>query len=340
MSGTKLSVGIIGLPNVGKSTLFKALTKNPVDISNYPFTTIDPNVGIVEVPDERLASLAELIKPEKTIPTIIEFVDIAGLVKDAHKGEGLGNQFLARIREVDMVLHVVRAFEDAQVAHVETTVDPKRDFEIIKTELAMKDLETIEKHMEKLSKEIKAGDKKAAQEKEMLIEIKKQLNEGKPPTTTNEVPHLQLLTAKKGITIINSRDKTPPTIPDPHITIDIKLEEELAELTAEEIQELGEKSHLSELITACYKTLNLITFFTIKGGKELRAWTLKNGENAEEAAYRVHTDFGEKFIRAEVISYENLTKAGSWHRARETGVLQTEGKEYVVKDGDILEFKI
>lgn len=340
------SVGIIGLPNVGKSTLFKALTKHPVDISNYPFTTIDPNVGVVGVPDERLDKLAELLKPEKTVPTIIEFVDIAGLVRGAHKGEGLGNQFLAHIRKVDMVLHVVRAFEDENIAHVEATVDPARDIEIIKTELAMKDLETCEKHFETLAKEIKGGNKKAEEEQRVLKRVQDNLNALAPLEEIEGVErlaHLQLLNAKKTIVVLNGKDSpspSAPTTPGPAIEMNIKLEEELSGLAPHEQKELGEESRLPRLIALCYHTLDLISFFTIKGGRELRAWTLEDGKNARDAAYRVHTDFGEKFIRAEVVSYEELIKTGSWSLAREQGFLRTEGKEHVVENGDILEFKI
>ncbi len=340
------SVGIIGLPNVGKSTLFKALTKHPVDISNYPFTTIDPNVGVVGVPDERLDTLADLLKPEKIVPTTIEFVDIAGLVKEAHKGEGLGNQFLAHIREVDMILHVVRAFEDENITHIETTVDPKRDIEIIKTEIRMKDLETCEKYFETLAREIKSGNKKAEEEGEILKTVRDRLTMRETLDGIEGIErlgHLQLLSAKKMITVVNTKNPGLPVlqdIPDPKIAIDIKLEEELSELTEEEAKEIGQGSQLPYLISLCYKTLTLRSFFTIKGGKELRSWTLGFGQNARDAAYRVHTDFGKKFIKADTVSYEQLRKDESWTNAREQGHVRTEGKEYVVKDGDILEFKI
>ena len=338
------SVGIIGLPNVGKSTLFKALTKNPVAISNYPFTTIDPNTGIVQVPDERLEKLAQILKPEKVTPTVIEFVDIAGLVKNAHQGEGLGNQFLARIREVNVVIHVVRDFEDERVVHVEKTVDPTRDLEIIRTELAMKDIETLEKHIEKLSKDIKGGDKKAVEEKEIAKKVRDALNENRALDTIEGkeiLAHLNLLSLKKAVTVYNT---TAGNLPDAtsfsSLYLNLKLEEELSELSSEEQEELGEKPQLPRLIETCYAALELITFFTVKGGKELRAWTLKKGGDVHRAAYKVHTDFGEKFIRADVISHKIIFETGSWARAREQGRIRTEGKEYLVNDGDVIEFRI
>lgn len=353
------SIGIIGLPNVGKSTLFKALTKNPVDISNYPFTTIEPNIGIVRVPDPRLENIAQIIKPEKVTPTIIQFVDIAGLVKEAHKGEGLGNQFLAHIREVKAILHIVRAFEDENIIHVDKTINPQRDIETINTELLMKDLETIEKHVEKLRKEAKSGDKNAIKELEVAEAMKTKLGEGimaKNVERYETLDHLQLLTAKKVICVFNIRESgnvDMPEIKEPLILIDIKMEEEIAEMSTEEVKELELKSKLDDLIKLSYKILDLITFYTIKGGKETRAWTLKNGENAQEAGYAVHTDFGEKFIKAEVIHCDKLIAAfseaslapsgreiGSWQIAREKGFIRTEGKEYIVQDGDVVEFKI
>lgn len=338
------SVGIIGLPNVGKSTLFKALTKSPVAISNYPFTTIDPNVGIVQIPDERLEKLAHILKPEKVTPTIIEFVDIAGLVKNAHKGEGLGNQFLARIREVDVIIHIVRDFEDERVIHVENTVDPTRDIEIIRTELAMKDIETLEKHIEKLSKDIKGGDKKAVEEKEIAKKICDALNENRALDTVEEkevLAHLNLLSLKKVVAVYNTTAGDLPSAPSPSsLCLNLKLEEELTELSPKEREELGEKPQLPRLIKLCYETLELITFFTVKGGKELRAWTLKKGESAHSAAFKVHTDFGEKFIKADVISWETLLETNSWTHAREQGRIKTEGKKYLVNDGDVIEFRI
>ena len=347
------SVGIIGLPNVGKSTLFKALTLQEVDISNYPFCTIDPNVGVVQVPDERLDKIAEMVKPQKKTPTIIEFVDIAGLVKGAHKGEGLGNQFLAHIREVDAIVHVVRSFEAADIKHIEDTLDVQRDIDIVNTELMMKDLETLEKHWEKVSSEAKNLDnKQAKKEFEVLTKIKKSLNEGKliSQLDLNEkekelIKHLGFLTLKPVIYLINSRETDKElemlkSLPDNTIPLDLKLELEISELSSDELGELKLKPRIDVLIRTCYKILDLITFYTIKGGEETRAWTAKQGTLAPKAGGIVHTDFEEKFIRAEVINYHELVECGSWHQARTKGLIRTEGKNYVVKDGDIIEFKI
>ena len=283
------SVGIVGLPNVGKSTLFQALTQKPVDIADYPFTTIEPNVGIVRVPDERLEKIAEVIKPEKITSTIIEFIDIAGLVKNAHKGEGLGNQFLAQIRNCDAILEVVRAFGQ--------NPNPKEDIETIKTEFEMKDLESQEKE--------------------------------------------NLLSKKPVIYVLNTDGQTQYQPPDvEHLVLNLKEELDISELSEEERKELGLKSKLDQLILASYNILDLITFYTIKGGKETRAWTLKRGETCPQAGGIVHSDFQEKFIKAEVINWQKLVEAGSWSKAREKGWLQTSGKEYIIQEGDVLEFKI
>jgi len=345
------SVGIIGLPNVGKSTLFKALTQQEVDISNYPFCTINPNVGIVKVPDERLQKIAEIIKPPKITPTIIEFADIAGLVKGAHKGEGLGNQFLAHIREVNAILHIIRGFTDKNIKHVEDSINPNRDIEIVNTELIMKDLETIDKHIEKVRKEAKS-DKKSIQELQTLEKIDKELNRGILVFNINlskqekeTIEHLNLLTTKPVIHLLNIREDTDyldilKILPDNTLPIDLKIEMEYSELSSEELKELNLKSRLDVLIKTCYKILNLITFYTIKGGEEVRAWTVKEDAKAPEAGGIVHTDFKEKFIKAEVINYLNLLENGSWVNARSKGQIRIEGKEYIVKDGDIIEFKI
>jgi len=347
------SVGIIGLPNVGKSTLFKALTQQEVDISNYPFCTIDPNVGIVKVPDERLDKIAEIVKPQKTTPTIIEFVDIAGLVKGAHKGEGLGNQFLARIREVDAIAHVVRSFEASGIKHIENTLDVQRDINIVNMELVMKDLETLKKHEEKVLSETKnPSNKEAKKELEILEKIKKCLNEGKMISQIDlsekereSINHLSFLTIKPVIYLINSRgtDKELEmlrSLPQNTLPLDLKMELELSELSSEELEELKLKPRIDVLIKTCYKILNLITFYTIKGGEECRAWTAKDGTLAPRAGGIVHTDFENKFIRAEVINYNDLIGCGSWGQARTKGLINTEGKNYVIKDGDIIEFKI
>ncbi len=291
------SVGIIGLPNAGKSTLFKALTKKSVDIAPYPFTTIHPNYGVVSVPDEKLKKIARIIKPEKITPTTIKFVDIAGLVKNAHKGEGLGNQFLAYIRNCDAIVQVVRAFENFNVENVSGEINPENDIETIKIELELKDLESKEKE--------------------------------------------NLLSKKPVIYLLNINGKTqyqPPKIK--HLAINLKDEVEISELSEAEKKELGIKSQLDQLILACYNILDLITFYTVTGGKETRAWTLKKGSTAPDAGGVVHSDFKEKFIKAEVISWQKLLEAGGWLKAREKGLIKTAGKDYLVKDGDILEFKI
>lgn len=346
-----LKIGIIGLPNVGKSTLFKALTQQTVDISNYPFCTIDPNVGVVAVPDEKLAAVAKIVKPKKVTPTVIEFVDIAGLVKNAHQGEGLGNQFLARIREVNAICQVVRVFVNEKIAHVEGQPEPQRDIEIVNTELMMKDLETINKRLEKTKKQARTDDKKSLQELEELNEIKKILEQGKlVKEVGNEAPNrdprsqiikeLSLLTAKPIIYVFNISESDEKN-PFSGISLNLKSESELSELSAKEQKELEmSPSQLDQLIKACYQTLDLITFYTITGSQETRAWTLKNGLKVPQAGGVVHSDFEEKFIRAEVINWKKLVEARSWSRAREKGILRIEGKEYVVQNGDVIEFKI
>jgi len=341
------SIGIVGLPNVGKSTLFKALTQNEVDISNYP-----PNVGIVEVPDERLNKIAEIIKPSKTTPTIIEFVDIAGLVKDAHKGEGLGNKFLAHIREVDAIVHVIRSFMDKNIKHIEEDLNPQRDIDIINTELIMKDLEILEKYLQKIEKEIKANNKTAIKESELLQKIKKGLNNEKlisqlelTEKEKNIIKHLNFLTIKPVIYLVNSKEteeelKMLKFLPKNIIPIDLKMELELSELSKEEVEELKLKKRIDILIKTCYKILNLITFYTIKGAEEARAWTGEKGILAPQAGGKVHSDFEEKFIRAEVINYIQLIKYNSWPEAKNKGLIEGKGKNYIVSDGDIIEFKI
>ena len=307
------SVGIVGLPNVGKSTLFKALTKNPVEIAPYPFTTIDPNVGRVAVPDKELEEIAKTINPEKTTPTIIEFIDIAGLVKNAHKGEGLGNQFLAQIRNCDAILEVIRVFQ----TKIEYEINPERDAEIIKNELINKDLETIDKLLDK-------------ERIESLRIIKEKLlnREDLSEEERKQVKDYQLLSIKPLIRILNGKD------------IDLKEEEEFSELSEKERKDLDFQSGLDKIIVSCYNLLDLITFYTLKGSKELRAWTLQKGNNCQEAASKVHSDFKEKFIRAEVIPAKKLIEANSWTQAKNLGLIKTVGKEYIVQDKDIIEFKI
>jgi len=291
------SVGIVGLPNVGKSTLFKALTRRPVDICPYPFTTLHPNVGVVQVPDERLKKIAEVVKPEKVTSAVIEFIDIAGLVKGSHKGEGLGNQFLAQIRNCSAILEVVRVFEDPKVENIAGKIDPANDIETIKIELELKDLECKEKE--------------------------------------------NLLSKKPIVYLLNIDGKTsyqkPPV---EHLAINLKEELEMLELSEAEKKGLGLKPQLDQLILTCYNILDLITSFTVAGGKEVRAWVLKRGLKAPEVGRVVHSDFKEKFIRAEVTNWQRLVEAGGWLKARERGWIQTVGRDYIVQDGDVIEFKI
>ncbi len=344
-----LSIGIVGLPNVGKSTLFKALTKKQVDIANYPFCTIDPNVGVVVVPDERLNKLAEFSHPKKIVPAVVEFVDIAGLVKGASEGEGLGNKFLSHIREVDVIAEVVRAFKNEKIIHVHKNIDPKNDIEILETELILSDLETINKRMEKLEKEVKANDKEAIKKMEIAKKIKKCFEEGK---STREIglndeekiliKDLNLLTIKPVLYVFNiSGDGEIPEDLKKlnYVILDIKTEEDLMEMSDEEKKELGLESSIDKLIVKAYEMLGLITFFTT-GEDETRAWTIKKGSTAPEAGVAIHTDFKEKFIRAEIINWQELINSGSSASAREKGLIRTEGKDYVVKDGEVIEFKI
>ena len=341
------SVGIVGLPNTGKSTLFKALTKKQVDIASYPFTTIHPNVGIVAVPDERLEKIASVIRPQKTTETVIEFVDIAGLVKGAHKGEGLGNQFLAHIRNCDAVVEVVRVFKNPDIEHVGGEINPETDIETVKTELSMKDLETIEKAIGKIEESTPGVTKKL----ELLKKIKEALSENKLIANLDltdeeklEIKEYQFLTAKPRVYVfnINGQQKEKPYLKFElkHLEINLKDEEEMSELSGSEIKELEMKSSLDQLILACYNVLDLITFFTVAGGKEVKAWTIKKGATALRAARNVHSDFAEKFVRAEVIPWQKLVKATSWTKAKESGWIKTVGKEYLVQNGDVIEFKI
>jgi len=339
-----LSIGIVGLPNVGKSTLFKALTKKQVDIANYPFCTIDPNVGVVQVPDLRLAKLSEFSKSGKTVPAAIEFVDIAGLVKGAAEGEGLGNKFLSHIREVDAICEVVRVFKNDNIIHVHNKIDPENDIGVIEAELILADLETAIKRLGTLEKEVRSLDKEAIKKQEIVKKIKAGLEAGKParkiifPDEFDSVKDLHLLTFKPILYVYNVSDSEPtPSVGD--LKIDIKTEEDLMEMSEEEKKELGVESNIDKLIVEAYKLLGLMTFFTT-GEDESRAWTVKIGSTAPEAGAAIHTDFKEKFIRAEVINWQELLNAGSYAAAREKGLIRTEGKTYIVKDGDTIEFKI
>jgi GTP-binding protein YchF len=335
------SVGIVGLPNVGKSTLFKILTKREVKISPRPFTTIEPNIGQVTVPDPRLEKIGELVKPQKLTPTKIEFVDIAGLVRGAHRGEGLGNQFLSYIRNCDSILFVLRAFESPEVENVLGEINPAKEIEILKAELLMKDLETLERAIQKV-------EKKEKKKVEILRKIKEEISKGRMigeielgEKEKEEIKEYQFLTQKPYFCVVNVNGKTKfERLKVPHLEMNLKEEEEILELNEEEKRELGVESRVEKLIENCYKILNLITFYTIAGGKEAKAWTIKEGSFAPEAGGIVHSDFKEKFIRAEVINFEDFVKVGSWQKAKEMGLLKIVGRDYKVRDGDIIEFKI
>lgn len=350
-----LSIGIVGLPNVGKSSLFNLLTKKGAEAANYPFCTIDPNVGVVKVPDFRLEELAKISKPKQIIPTTIEFVDIAGLVAGAHKGEGLGNKFLAHIRECDAICEVIRDFKDKNIIHVNGQVNPEEDKETINMELIFADLATVEKRLEKLRREVKSGDKEVKANIIILEKILQQLSGGKAVRDLDFekeeqifVKTLNLLTIKPILYLLNideSYDKnTSFDVENEVIAINVRLEEEIVNLPEEEqeeyIKELGlEQSGLDRLIQKAYKLLDLETFFTT-GPDETRAWTIKKNAKAPQAAGEIHTDFVKQFIRAEVINWQKLVESGSETKARDLGLIRTEGKDYIVTDGDVCNFLI
>jgi GTP-binding protein YchF len=361
-----LKAGIVGLPNVGKSTLFNAITQAGAESANYPFCTIDPNVGVVEVPDPRLGKLSEIVHPERIVPTAFEFVDIAGLVKGASKGEGLGNKFLAHIREVDAIVHVVRCFVDENITHVSGGVNPISDIETINLELILADIESVEKKLDRSKKNVKGGDKKVLAEVEVLERMKEALYDDKPARSVELsddekllVRDLHLITMKPVLYAANVSEAEVANADDnPYVQkvrefaaaegnevvpISAKVESEIAELEGEDkamfLEELGlQESGLDRLIHGAYKLLGLYTYFTA-GVQEVRAWTIRKGTKAPQAAGVIHTDFERGFIRAEVVGYDDLIAAGSMNGAKEKGQLRLEGKEYVVKDGDVMHFR-
>ena len=355
--------GIVGLPNVGKSTLFNALTKAGIAAENFPFCTIEPNSGIVAVPDQRLDRLTEIVKPERTVPTTMEFVDIAGLVAGASKGEGLGNKFLANIRETDAIAHVVRCFADDNVIHVANTINPKNDIDVINTELALADLESVEKGVDRATKASKSGDKEQLRLKDILTRVREHLDQGKPVRSLGldkdelaSIYQLHLLTVKPTMYIANVNEDGFANNPyldqvralaaeEGSIVVAVcnKMEAEIAELEADEkgmfLQEMGmSEPGLDRVIRAGYELLGLQTYFTA-GVKEVRAWTVRIGATAPKAAAVIHTDFEKGFIRAEVIAYEDFVKYKGEQGAKDAGKWRLEGKEYIVQDGDVMHFR-
>jgi GTP-binding protein YchF len=360
-----MQCGIVGLPNVGKSTLFNCLSNAKAQAANFPFCTIEPNVGVITVPDERLNVLESLVKPNKIVPTNIEIVDIAGLVKGASKGEGLGNQFLANIRQTDAIIHVLRCFEDENIIHVDGSVNPLRDKEIIDTELQLKDLDSVEKKLQKVSRAAKTGDKEMVKVENTLLKYKAHLDDGKSvrtlEVTDNEKEHVEdlcLLTAKPVMYVCNVDEASVvngnkfvelvrEAVKNENaevLIISAAIESEISGLDSYEdriafLNDLGlTESGVAKLIRASYKLLNLITYFTA-GVQEVRAWTIDSGFKAPQAAGVIHTDFERGFIKADVIAYEDFKKYGSESACREAGALRMEGKEYIVNDGDVMHFK-
>jgi hypothetical protein len=358
-----LRLGIVGLPNVGKSTLFNALTSAGALVANYPFATIEPNTGVVTVPDPRLDALARLVAPERTVPATVEFLDIAGLVKGASQGEGLGNQFLANIRETDAIAHVLRCFEDGDITHVEGRVDPVADAQTIETELMLADLESVERRLANIQRKIKGGDKEAVEQEVLLKRAQVALSEGRPARTVQVSEDerrswrlLQLLTAKPVLYVCNVNEDDAATGNEfsarvaemaaaegnSHVVISARIEEEIAQLPPEEqtefLETMGlEEAGLDRLIRAGYELLHLQTYFTV-GPKEARAWTIPQGTLAPQAAGVIHGDFEKGFIRAETIAYDDYVALGGEAAARDAGKLRAEGKTYLVKDGDVMHF--